>query len=161
MEVRIEESWKELLRDEFKKEYFKYIVTWLKTEKISGGIIFPPGSLIFNAFEQTHPDNLKVVIIGQDPYHGPGQAHGLSFSVPDGIKPPPSLQNIFKEIESDLGLKMPSSYGNLTKWAKQGVLLLNASLTVYGCCYQEDFGRKNQCYFFALGKICTGKAAAD
>jgi len=130
MEVRIEQGWKDLLQEEFKKEYFKYIVTWLKTEKISGGTIYPPGPLIFNAFEQTPLDHLKVVIIGQDPYHGPGQAHGLSFSVPDGVKPPPSLQNIFKEIESDLGLNMPSNYGNLTKWAKQGVLLLNAVLTV-------------------------------
>ena len=130
MEVRIEQGWKELLREEFKKEYFKYIVTWLKTEKLSGATIYPPGSLIFNAFEQTPLDQLKVVIIGQDPYHGPGQAHGLSFSVPDGVKPPPSLQNIFKEIETDLGLRMPSNYGNLTYWAKQGVLLLNASLTV-------------------------------
>ena len=96
------------------------------------GTIYPPGPLIFNAFEQTPLDQLKVVIIGQDPYHGPGQAHGLSFSVPDGVKPPPSLQNIFKEIESDLGLQMPSNYGNLTYWAKQGVLLLNASLNGKG-----------------------------
>ena len=130
MEVRIEQGWKDILKDEFRKDYFLHIVTWLKTEKLSGKVIYPPGALIFNAFEQTPLDHLKVVIIGQDPYHGPGQAHGLSFSVPDGVKPPPSLQNIFKEIESDLGLKMPSNYGNLTKWAKQGVLLLNASLTV-------------------------------
>jgi len=130
MDVKIEQGWKTLLSDEFTKEYFKYIVTWLKTEKISHSTIYPPGPLIFNAFEQTPLDKLKVVIIGQDPYHGPGQAHGLSFSVPNGIKPPPSLQNIFKEIESDLGFRMPPNYGNLTYWAKQGVLLLNASLTV-------------------------------
>src|SRR4249920_835351 len=130
MEVRIEQAWKDLLQEEFKKEYFKYIVTWLKTEKISGGTIYPPGPLIFNAFEQTPLDHLKVVIIGQDPYHGPGQAHGLSFSVPDGVKPPPSLVNIFKEIQSDIGIAMPVSYGNLTRWAEQGVLLLNAALTV-------------------------------
>ncbi len=130
MDVRIEHGWKEVLKDEFRKDYFLQIVTWLKTEKISGRVIFPPGSLIFNAFEQTPFDSLKVVLLGQDPYHGPGQAHGLSFSVPDGVKPPPSLQNIFKEIESDLGIRMPTNYGNLTHWAKQGVLLLNASLTV-------------------------------
>jgi uracil-DNA glycosylase len=102
MDVRIEQGWKEVLKDEFRKDYFLQIVTWLKTEKISGRTIYPPGSLIFNAFEQTPFDRLKVVLIGQDPYHGPGQAHGLSFSVPDGVKPPPSLQNMFKEIESDL-----------------------------------------------------------
>ncbi|HLO81671.1 MAG TPA: uracil-DNA glycosylase [Chitinophagaceae bacterium] len=130
MDVRIEHGWKEVLKDEFRKDYFLQIVTWLKTEKISGRVIYPPGSLIFNAFEQTPFDKLKVVLIGQDPYHGPGQAHGLSFSVPDGVKPPPSLQNIFKEIESDLGIRMPGNYGNLTHWAQQGVLLLNASLTV-------------------------------
>ena len=130
MDVKIEQGWKTLLSDEFSKEYFKYIVTWLKTEKISNSKVFPPGPLIFNAFEQTPLDKLKVVIIGQDPYHGPGQAHGLSFSVPTGIKPPPSLQNIFKEIETDLGFRMPPNNGNLTYWAQQGVLLLNASLTV-------------------------------
>jgi len=130
MDVKIEQGWKTLLSEEFSKEYFKYVVTWLKTEKISNSKIYPPGPLIFNAFEQTPLEKLKVVIIGQDPYHGPGQAHGLSFSVPNGIKPPPSLQNIFKEIESDLGFRMPPNYGNLTYWAQQGVLLLNASLTV-------------------------------
>jgi len=130
MDVKIEQGWKTLLSEEFSKEYFKYVVTWLKTEKISNSKIYPPGPLIFNAFEQTTLKKLKVVIIGQDPYHGPGQAHGLSFSVPNGIKPPPSLQNIFKEIESDLGFRMPPNYGNLTYWAQQGVLLLNASLTV-------------------------------
>jgi uracil-DNA glycosylase len=130
MDVRIEPSWKEVLKEEFKKDYFLEIVTWLKTEKISNSKVYPPGSLIFNAFNQTPFDKLKVVIIGQDPYHGPGQAHGLSFSVPDGIKLPPSLQNIFKELETDLGIKMSRNYGNLTQWAEQGVLLLNAALTV-------------------------------
>lgn len=130
MDVRIEPGWKEILKDEFKKDYFLQIVTWLKTEKISGRVIYPPGSLIFNAFEQTPFDKVKVVLIGQDPYHGPGQAMGLSFSVPAGVKPPPSLQNMFKEIESDLGIRMPSNFGDLTAWARQGVLLLNASLTV-------------------------------
>jgi uracil-DNA glycosylase len=130
MDVRIEPGWKEILKDEFKKDYFLQIVTWLKTEKFSGSVIYPPGSLIFNAFDQTPFDKVKVVLIGQDPYHGPGQAMGLSFSVPPGVKPPPSLQNMFKEIESDLGIRMPSNYGDLTHWAQQGVLLLNASLTV-------------------------------
>lgn len=130
MDVKIEPGWKEILKDEFNKEYFLQIVTWLKTEKISGKTIYPPGSLIFNAFDQTPFDKVKVVLIGQDPYHGPGQAMGLSFSVPKGVKIPPSLQNIFKEIQSDLGIQMPLNYGDLTTWAKQGVLLLNAALTV-------------------------------
>ena len=130
MDVRIEPGWKEMLKDEFKKDYFLQIATWLKTEKISGSVIYPPGSLIFNAFDQTPFNKVKVVLIGQDPYHGPGQAMGLSFSVPRGVKPPPSLQNMFKEIESDLGIRMPSDHGDLTGWARQGVLLLNASLTV-------------------------------
>ena len=129
MNVKIEASWKDVLEDEFKKPYFKQITEHLKTEKEQGKTIYPPGSLIFNAFEQTPFDNVKVVILGQDPYHGPRQAMGLSFSVPDGISPPPSLVNIFKEIHDDTGAPIPRS-GNLTKWAKQGVLLLNASLTV-------------------------------
>jgi uracil-DNA glycosylase len=130
MDVQIEQSWKEALAPEFTKPYFLQIVTFLKTEKSAGKIIYPPGPLIFNAFNQTPFKNIKVVILGQDPYHGAGQAHGLSFSVPNGIKPPPSLVNIFKEIESDIGIAMPKEYGNLTKWAQQGVLLLNAALTV-------------------------------
>lgn len=130
MEVKIEASWKEVLKNEFTKPYFQQIVTFLKTEKAAGKIIYPPGSLIFNAFSQTPFTKLKVVILGQDPYHGPGQAHGLSFSVQNGIKPPPSLVNIYKEIQNDIGIAMPQQYGNLTKWAQQGVLLLNAALTV-------------------------------
>ncbi|MBK7435053.1 MAG: uracil-DNA glycosylase [Chitinophagaceae bacterium] len=130
MEVKMEPSWKAVLKEEFDKPYFKQVVMFLKTEKAAGKTIFPPGPLIFNAFNQTPFIKLKVVIIGQDPYHGNGQAHGLSFSVPNGINPPPSLQNIFKEIQSDLGVAMPREYGNLTKWAEQGVLLLNAALTV-------------------------------
>ena len=107
-------------------------VVWvtLKTERALNKTIFPPGSLIFNAFNQTPFKKLKVVILGQDPYHGPGQAHGLSFSVPNGIKPPPSLINIYKEIQKDTGIAMPHEYGNLTRWTEQGVLLLNAMLTV-------------------------------
>ncbi len=130
MDVKIESSWKDALKNEFTKPYFQQIVTFLKTEKASGKIIYPPGPLIFNAFNQTPFNRVKVVIIGQDPYHGAGQAHGLSFSVPNGIKPPPSLINIFKEIQTDTGVAMPHKYGNLTKWAEQGVLLLNAILTV-------------------------------
>src|SRR4051812_48167633 len=125
MDVQIHPSWKEILKDEFTKTYFQQIVTFLKTEKALGKVIYPPGPLIFNAFNQTPFDKVKVIILGQDPYHGEGQAHGLSFSVPAGIKPPPSLVNIFKEIEKDIGVQMPSGYGNLTKWAEQGVLLLN------------------------------------
>jgi uracil-DNA glycosylase len=130
MDVKIEASWKDVLKDEFKKPYFLQAVTFLKTEKLAGKTIYPPGTLIFNAFDKTPFYNLKVVLIGQDPYHGPGQAHGLCFSVQDGVQPPPSLINIFKEIESDIGVGMPARYGNLTKWAEQGVLLLNAALTV-------------------------------
>ena len=130
MDVQIEPSWKEVLKNEFAKPYFLEIVTFLKIEKNAGKIIYPPGALLFNAFNQTPFNKVKVVIIGQDPYHNPGQAHGLSFSVPNGIKPPPSLVNIYKEIQKDLGIAMPVSYGNLTRWAEQGVLLLNAILTV-------------------------------
>ena len=130
MDVKIHPTWKAVLKDQFNKTYFQQIVTFLKTEKAQGKVIYPPGPLIFNAFNTTPFDKISVVIIGQDPYHGPGQAHGLSFSVPTGIKPPPSLMNIFKELEKDIGIKMPEKYGNLTKWAEQGVLLLNAALTV-------------------------------
>ncbi|SJZ71501.1 Uracil-DNA glycosylase [Chitinophaga eiseniae] len=129
MDVQIEESWKEVLKDEFNKTYFAEIVMHLKHEKALGKTIYPAGNNIFNAFQQTPFDKVKVVILGQDPYHGAGQAHGLSFSVPDGIKPPPSLGNIYKEMKTDLGLDIPTS-GNLTKWAEHGVLLLNAFLTV-------------------------------
>ena len=129
MNVKIEASWKKVLGDEFKKPYFKQITEHIKTEKEQGKIIYPPGPLIFNAFEQTPFDNVKVVLLGQDPYHGPKQAMGLSFSVPDGVTKPPSLINIFKELHDDTGTPIPKT-GNLTKWAQQGVMLLNASLTV-------------------------------
>lgn len=129
MDVQIEESWKEVLKEEFDKPYFQHIVTFLKAEKSAGKIIYPPGPLFFNAFEKTPFQNLKVVILGQDPYHNKGQAHGLSFSVPDGVTKPPSLVNIFKELKNDLGIDIPAN-GNLEKWARQGVLLLNASLSV-------------------------------
>ena len=129
MEVKIEESWKNELKDEFGKIYFQQIATFLKTEKALNKIIYPPGNLIFNAFDKTPFDKVKVVLLGQDPYHGIGQAQGLSFSVPDSVNPPPSLINIFKELRSDIGMNIPET-GNLTKWALQGVLLLNAVLTV-------------------------------
>ena len=129
MDVAIEASWKEELKDEFNKPYFEQIVHFLKEEKKAGKIIYPPGKLIFNAFECTPFSKVKVVILGQDPYHNPGQAHGLCFSVPDKIPPPPSLINIFKELREDLDIPIPPT-GNLEKWARQGVLLLNASLTV-------------------------------
>lgn len=129
MDVKIEQSWKEVLKEEFEKPYFQEIASFLHMEKREGKTIYPPGPLIFNAFELTPFDKVRVVIIGQDPYHGPGQAHGLSFSVPDGIAIPPSLKNIYKEIESDLGIA-PRQSGNLEHWAKQGVFLLNAILTV-------------------------------
>ena len=124
----IEESWKIVLGNEFVKPYMSDLKAFLVEEKKLHNV-FPPGSLIFNAFNQTPFDQVKVVILGQDPYHGKGEAHGLCFSVQDGITKPPSLVNIFKEIESDLGLPPPKS-GNLTAWARQGVLLLNATLTV-------------------------------
>lgn len=132
MDVKIEESWKELLKDEFEKPYFEQLITFVKDEYKSQRI-YPPGKLIFNAFDHCPVSKTKVVILGQDPYHGPGQAHGLCFSVPEGIEQPPSLQNIFKEIRQDLGIPVPVS-GNLERWADQGVLLLNATLTVRAHC---------------------------
>lgn len=128
MNVQIEESWKQQLMPEFEKDYFIKLTDFVRQEYQTTQI-YPPGRLIFNAFNLCPFDRTKVVIIGQDPYHGPGQAHGLCFSVNDGVAFPPSLQNIFKEIQSDLGILVPAS-GNLTRWANQGVLLLNATLTV-------------------------------
>ncbi len=128
MDVKIEASWKNQLTDEFQKPYFKELTDFVRSEYRTRKI-FPPAKLIFNAFDQCPFDQLKVVILGQDPYHGPGQAHGLCFSVNDGVDFPPSLRNIFKELKEDVGKEIPSS-GNLTDWAKQGVLLLNATLTV-------------------------------
>ncbi len=128
MDVRIEESWKSQLLEEFEKPYFKQLTEFVHSEYASQKI-YPPAKLIFNAFDQCPFDKLKVVILGQDPYHGPGQAHGLCFSVNDGIEFPPSLRNIFREIHEDTGAPIPSG-GNLERWARQGVLLLNATLTV-------------------------------
>ena len=128
MNVRIEESWREILQEEFDKPYFSTLVNFVRQE-YSQTTCYPPGRLIFNAFAQCPWTAVKVVIIGQDPYHEPGQAHGLSFSVNDGVPFPTSLQNIIKEVSSDVGAPLPAS-GNLTRWAQQGVLLLNATLTV-------------------------------
>jgi uracil-DNA glycosylase len=125
---KIEASWKEILQEEFEKQSFLELKEFLLDEK-SKHTIYPPGGLIFNAFKITPFQEVRVVVLGQDPYHGPGQAHGLCFSVPHGITPPPSLVNIFKEIERDMGIPVPKT-GNLEKWARQGVLLLNATLTV-------------------------------
>ena len=129
MNVKIEQSWKEALQEEFGKPYFESLVRFLHHEKAAGKTIYPPGPAIFRAFELTPADKVKVVILGQDPYHGAGQAMGLSFSVPDNIPAPPSLKNIFKEIHDDLGITM-SGRPNLEKWAREGVLLLNTVLTV-------------------------------
>ncbi|MDR2131504.1 MAG: uracil-DNA glycosylase [Odoribacteraceae bacterium] len=128
MNVKIEPSWKELLAGEFEKPYFAALTRFIK-EEYAATRVYPPGRYIFNAFERCPVEKTKVILLGQDPYHGPGQAHGLCFSVPEGIEQPPSLVNIFKEIDSDIGTPLPAS-GNLERWAEQGVLLLNATLTV-------------------------------
>jgi len=127
--VKIEESWKEALQDEFSQPYFHELIQKLKSEKAAGKTIFPPGSLIFNAFDTTPFQDVKVVILGQDPYHNPGEAMGLSFSVPKGKRVPPSLRNIYKELSEDVSIDIPR-HGDLTHWAEQGVFLLNAMLTV-------------------------------
>ncbi|MCO6478370.1 MAG: uracil-DNA glycosylase [Phaeodactylibacter sp.] len=127
--VQIEESWKEALKNEFEQPYFQSLATFLRKEKQNGKTIYPPGPLIFNAFNTTPFDKVKVVILGQDPYHNPGEAMGLSFSVPKGVRIPPSLQNIYKELKEGLGIPIPN-HGDLTHWAEQGVFLLNAMLTV-------------------------------
>lgn len=129
MNVKLEPSWLQLLQDQFDQPYFIQIKNFLLQERAAKNVIYPPGGKIFAAMDLCSVSNTKVVIIGQDPYHNPGQAHGLSFSVPYDVVPPPSLINIFKELESDVGILMPK-HGNLENWAKQGVLLLNATLTV-------------------------------
>lgn len=128
IEPKIEESWKAVLKDEFNQPYFYSLRDFLVEER-KNHVVYPPGALIFNAFDKTPFNRVKVVILGQDPYHGPGQAHGLCFSVPAGIPQPPSLVNIFKELSADMKVQFPK-HGNLEKWAEQGVLLLNATLTV-------------------------------
>lgn len=128
MDVKIEDSWKEALKEEFEKPYFKSLAAFVK-EQYTTSQVYPPPKQIFAAFNETPFNKVRVVILGQDPYHGQGQANGLAFSVAEGIRTPPSLVNIYKEIKNDLGKEVPSS-GNLERWAKQGVLLLNATLTV-------------------------------
>lgn len=127
-QVQIERSWRDSLKEEFEKDYFKTLIDFV-TKEYKENTCYPRGSKIFSAFESCPLDSVKVVIIGQDPYHGPGQANGLCFSVNEGIKHPPSLRNIFKELSADLGIRAPES-GDLSRWAEQGVLLLNATLTV-------------------------------
>lgn len=127
--VKIEESWKAVLKDEFEQPYFQNMATLLRDAKNGGKKVYPPGSLIFNAFNSTPFSAVKVVILGQDPYHNPGEAMGLSFSVPKGVRIPPSLRNIYQELHKDVGFTIPS-HGDLSKWAAQGVFLLNAMLTV-------------------------------
>ena len=129
MYVKIEKSWADALKDEFEKEYFQKITSYLKHEIASGIVVYPKGGNIFKAFDSTPLNSVKVVILGQDPYHGDGQAHGLSFSVQEGVHQPPSLQNIFKELRDDLGIPLPNT-GNLELWAQRGVFLLNSVLTV-------------------------------
>ncbi len=168
---QIEESWKQILSDQFESDYFLRLKEKLVEEKRKY-IVYPPGAQIFSAFNYTPVDKVKVVIIGQDPYHGPGQANGLCFSVSPGIKKPPSLENIFKELHDDLGIPIPVS-GNLEKWARQGVLLLNASLTVRAnsANSHQDFGwhiftdavikqlslHKKGLVFLLWGKFAQGK----
>lgn len=167
MNVQIEESWKTHLQPEFEKDYFRTLTEFVKSE-YSQYQIFPPGKLIFNAFNLCPFDKVKVVIIGQDPYHGPGQAHGLCFSVNDGVPFPPSLVNIFKEIKADIGTDAPAT-GNLTRWAEQGVLLLNATLTVrahqagspkprmgslYRCSHSCAGRRKRTSCVYLVGSLC-------
>ena len=160
MDVKIEQQWKEKLSGEFDKDYFVNLVKFLHSEKAAGKTIYPPGGLIFNAFALTPFNQVKVVILGQDPYHGPNQAHGLSFSVPDSIPAPPSLKNIYKEIESDLGIRIQKN-GNLENWAKQGVFLLNAVLTVRAG--EPTSHSKIGWIEFTdvMGKFCQGKERAD
>lgn len=128
-DVKIEPSWKVVLEEEFNKPYFETLAAFLKEEKAKHTVIYPPGSLIFQAFNMTPFDRVKVVVLGQDPYHNPGEAMGLCFSVPKGIRIPPSLQNIYKELQNDVGVSIPS-HGDLSRWAENGVFLLNAMLTV-------------------------------
>ena len=159
MNVQIEDSWKAHLQPEFDKDYF-YTLTNFVREEYGKYAIYPPGKLIFNAFNLCPFDKVKVVIIGQDPYHGPGQAHGLCFSVNDGVPFPPSLVNIFKEIKADIGTDAPPT-GNLTRWAEQGVLLLNATLTVRahqaGSHQNRGWERTGAFGLYLMGSLCTTK----
>ncbi|MCL2629226.1 MAG: uracil-DNA glycosylase [Alphaproteobacteria bacterium] len=157
MDVKIEESWKQVLADEFAKPYFKELTDFVRAEYKSGKYIYPKASDIFNAFNLCPFDKVKVVIIGQDPYHGPGQAHGLCFSVREGVDLPPSLQNIYKEIKSDLGRDSATS-GDLTKWAEQGVLLLNSTLTVRAHAAASHAGKGWEQFTSAVIKSLTARS---
>ena len=166
--VQIEESWLEKLQSEFDKPYFEQLIQFVKTE-YAQGTCYPPGKLIFNAFNLCPLPKVKVVLIGQDPYHEPQQAHGLCFSVNDGVPFPPSLRNIFQEIQTDLGKPVPQS-GNLTRWAEQGVLLLNATLTVraseawlgriHRCRHSSGQCRKGACGVHLVGQLCAEQGTA-
>ncbi len=138
--MKLEKSWHEVLKEEIEKPYVKGLKAFLEEEKRNGAVVYPPEELVFNAFSHTPFGKVKVVIVGQDPYHGPGQAHGLCFSVQKGVEPPPSLKNIFKELEADLGVKQ-ALHGCLTSWADQGVLLLNATLTVRANQPKSHYGK--------------------
>lgn len=155
MEVKINPAWKAVLQEEFDKEYFENLTAFVRNE-YKTKLTFPPANMIFNAFDQCPFEQVNVVIIGQDPYHGDGQAHGLCFSVNDGVQFPPSLINIFKEIERDLGKPMPST-GNLTRWAQQGVLLLNATLTVQAHQAGSHQGRGWETFTDSVIKILAEK----
>jgi uracil-DNA glycosylase len=156
VQPKIDESWKDMLKDEFKAPYFADLKSFLIEEK-KKQTVYPPGSLIFNAFDKTPFEKVRVVILGQDPYHGRGQAHGLCFSVPEGIQPPPSLVNIFKELNNDLGIPVPN-HGNLTKWSEQGVLLLNATLTVRANQAGSHQGKGWETFTDAVIKTISDKA---
>ncbi len=175
MKVQIHSSWEKVLQSEFGASYFSNLVQFVR-KAYSNSVCYPPGPLIFNAFESCPFDNVRVVILGQDPYHGTGQAHGLSFSVPEGVSHPPSLINIFKEIQEDLGLTYPQS-GDLTRWAQQGVFLLNTTLTVAsgqaGSHQKQGWEtftdavikaiskQKRRRRFYAMGRFCQAKNQAD
>ncbi len=157
MGMKIEKSWYEKLKEEITKPYVQKLKDFLKKEREAGKVVYPPEELVFNAFAHTPFDKVKVVIVGQDPYHGPGQAHGLSFSVPQGVEPPPSLKNIFLELEQDLKIPDPKT-GNLNSWAKQGVLLLNTTLTVRQNEPASHFGQGWELFTDAvIQKLCERK----
>jgi uracil-DNA glycosylase len=155
IQPQIETSWKEIMEDEFERPYFAELKDFLLKEK-SCCTVYPPGPSIFEAFNKTPFNKVKVVIIGQDPYHGPGQAHGLCFSVPDGVTFPPSLQNILSELKNDIGIEMPVT-GNLSRWAERGVLLLNATLTVRANCAGSHQGKGWETFTDAVIKKLSDK----
>ena len=153
----LEKGWQELLREEFSKEYMQRLADFVNQERCSEIPIYPAKNNVFSAFQQTPFDDVKVVIIGQDPYHGPGQAHGLCFSVEQGVTPPPSLKNIYKELVKDVGIPYPK-HGNLISWAKQGILMLNATLTVREGCPKSHYGKGWEVFTdAAISRLCEKK----